>query len=137
MESNNFNDIDWSDLCAEWAQMPDMPGQMMGDQQLQLEPVQGTLADTKGTNATGEVGPEYLTSWRGFDLGERSTFSSVNQNAEGLSGFPLSLPSPEIESTDSRCQPLSLYQPCDCTEKLLQLQQEIDKLSDELETRNQ
>ncbi|PGG95435.1 hypothetical protein AJ79_10064 [Helicocarpus griseus UAMH5409] len=75
-----------------------------------------------------DVPGDLAGNWNNLDVADSATSHSVNQNDVE---FPLSLPSvgsSEMTTTETHCQTTQLSGSCQCSEKLLQLQEEIKRL---------
>ncbi|OJD23571.1 hypothetical protein ACJ73_05079 [Blastomyces percursus] len=125
MELNDFNNIEWSDL-ARWNQGP---RHVAGDQP-KLELLQDSPTNSSDSRFA-ETETQFLTSWNRVGLGDATTVDSVDGNSDG---FPLSLPSegpPEVATTETNCRETQLPESCECTGKILQLQEEMKRLQED------
>ncbi|OJD25602.1 hypothetical protein ACJ73_03027 [Blastomyces percursus] len=130
-----LNNNEWPDL-ARWNQELDVPGDLMGNE-LKLQPSHDGPTN-RSDSRLAETELEILTSWNSLDFANSVTSHSVNQNGvnqndvdQNGAEIPLSLPSmgsPEMTTTETHCQTTQLSGSCQCSEKLLQLQEEIKML---------
>ncbi|OJD27905.1 hypothetical protein ACJ73_00698 [Blastomyces percursus] len=127
MELNDFSNIEWSDQ-ARWNQG------LAGDQP-KLRLLQDSPTKSSDSRFV-EIETQFLTSWNRVGLSDATTVDSVDGNSDG---FPLSLPSEgplEVATTETNCRETPLPESCECTGKILKLQEEMKRLREELESRN-